>query len=122
MAQLSLSEPQEVKTNCFASQPSASVDQVHVPFRCAGVFVIGEGIGIIVPKRLEYPFLAIDFGGLAVDIIQRTDIVQAARMVFVVVRKENGIQVPHPVGEHLGTEIRSGVHQDGKAVHFHQGR
>ena len=37
-------------------------------------------------------------------------------MVFVVVRKEDGVQVPYALRKHLGAKIRAGIYQDVEAV------
>ncbi len=57
---------------------------------------------------------------MPVDIIQGADIVQAARMVPVIVGEENRVQVADSRPKHLLAEIRSGIYQDGPARKLHE--
>ena len=57
---------------------------------------------------------------MAVNIVQRADIVQAARMVPVVVGEENRVQMADTFPEHLLAEIRAGIDQDRPSGKFYE--
>ena len=98
------------------------VDDMHVPFGRAGVFVFGEGIRVIVPQRLQHLGLAIDLHGLLVDIVERPHVVQAARMVLVLVRQQDGVQVADPFRKHLHPEVRACVDEHLEPLVLHERR
>ena len=97
-----------------------AVDGVQVPFRSTGVFVLREGVGVFAAERILHIRLAVDIDRVALAQVEGTDVVQSGRMVLVVVREQDGVQVIHPGAQHLVAEVRSGVHQDGQAAVFHQ--
>jgi hypothetical protein len=95
---------------------------MNMPLRSAGVLFLLKSVCVVVFKAFENPFLAVDFGGLAVYVVEGTDVVQAPRVVFVVVGEEDGIQVADIGPKHLAAEIRPGINEDFQAVIFNIGR
>ena len=98
------------------------IDQVDMPFGGAGILVFREGIRIVVPERFQHFRLTVDLHGLSVDIVEGADIVQAARMVLVLVREEDRIQVPDTLRQHLHPEIRSCIDEDLESIQLHESR
>ena len=86
-------------------------DDVEFPFGRARVFGKLEHVRIFTDEVLQDIALAIDLRRPPVDVVEGPHIVKAARVVLVVVRKEDGIQVAEPVREHLHPEIRACVDQ-----------
>ena len=116
-------DPYEVARTGIGFHPErAVIDQVHVPLGRSGVFVLGEGVGVLGLDGPERFLFTEDLHGLLVDIIERPHVVQSARMVLVLVRQEDGIQVADPLCEHLHPEIRSCVDEKGHSFVFHEGR
>ena len=93
------------------------VDEVDAPFRRTGVFVLGEGVAVVVAQRIQHKRFAVDVHGLAVHVVEGTHVVDAAGVVLVVMSEQDGVQVADILCKHLGTEVGAGVHQDGEAVH-----
>ena len=58
---------------------------------------------------------------MAFQQVEGAYVIQSARMVLVAVGQQDGIQVAHILAQHLLTEIRSGIDQDGQALVFYQG-
>ena len=58
--------------------------------------------------------------GLAVDVVEGAYIVEPSSVVHVIVGQEDGVKVTDICPEHLRTEIRTGIDQDGKAAVLHQ--
>ena len=96
-------------------------DAVDVPFRSAGVLLLGESVTVFAPERLLDVFLAIDVDGFGFQQVEGARVVQASGVVLVVVGEQDGIQVPDPCAQHLIAEIGAGVHQDRQSAVFHQG-
>ena len=95
------------------------VNQMDMPFRRSGVFLFGKRVAVFAAEGIEHFPFAVDFHAAAVDVIERAHVVQSARMVFVVVGQQDGVQVAEPGPEHLAAEIRSGVDEDLQAAVFH---
>lgn len=57
-------------------------------------------------------------GRRVIDEIEGPDVVQSPDMVLVLVRQQNGVEMPHARAEHLVTEIGSGVDDDAHAPRF----
>ena len=109
-----------VAGGCYAE--GAFVDPMDMPFRCAGIFLLGKSIGIFSLQGFQHRFFTINLDGVPVGIVECADVIQAARMVFVVVGEQNGVQMPDIVCQHLGAKIRPGIDQDAKPVALDQGR
>ena len=96
------------------------VDQVHAPLRRAGILLLREGVAVLAAERRLHVGLAENVDGMGLRQVEGADVVQPARMVLMVVRQQDGIQMVHVVQQHLGAEIRPGIHQDGQTAVFDQ--
>ena len=85
--------------------------QVDAPLRGSGILGIRERISEHDLECIQDLFFAIDVDGLAVDVVEGPDVIQSAGMVHVVVGQEYGIDVGDVLAQHLGAEIRTGVHE-----------
>ena len=98
------------------------VDMMHVPFRRAGILLLREGVAVLAAERILHVRFAPDVDGVPLREVECAGVVEPARMIFVVVCQEYGVQVMHVLPQHLGAEIGAGVHQDRQAAVLDQGR
>ncbi len=84
---------------------------MHIPLRCARVFLFRKRIRILLPERLLDIFLAINLHRTLFCIIERTYVVKSSRMVLVVVRQQYGINMRHILPKHLLPEVRARVYE-----------
>ena len=85
--------------------------QVYAPLRGSGILGIRERITEHDFQGIQDLFLTIDVDGLAVDVVEGPDVIQSAGMVHVVVGQQDGIDMGDVLAQHLGAEIRTGVHE-----------
>ena len=96
------------------------VDGVDMPFRRTRIFRLGKGVGIFAVQTIGHIGLAVDIHRVALREVEGADVVQARRMIFVVVREQDGVEVVNIRTQHLVAEVRSGIDQDGQAAVFDQ--
>ena len=94
---------------------------MHVPFRRALVFGLGEGVCITVAERVFYVFLAVYVDRMTLAEVEGASVVKPSHMVHVVVGKKDGIQVPDVCRQCLLPEVGTAVHEDGQAAVFNKG-
>ena len=98
------------------------VDFMQFDLRHAAVFVLRKGVVEILAHALQRPRSGVDVdlvdGRRVIDEIEGPDVVQSPDMVLVLVRQQNGVEMPHARAEHLVTEIGSGVDDDAHAPRF----
>ena len=88
-------------------------DSVEAEIRYAGILYVSEGVGKLAYDAFLCHFIGIEIHGPVLEEIVSPDIIQACNMVFMGVGKDDSIQLPDVVSEHLVPEIRCGVDDQG---------
>ena len=97
------------------------IDKMDAPFRGSGIFVFGKGVAEHYLECFQHLRLTVDVYRLAVDIVERADIIKSSSVVHVIVCQENGVDMTYILPEHLYAEIRPGVDEYRQAAVLHQG-
>ena len=97
-----------------------AVDLVEHHRGHAGIFLVGEDIREFLVEGVDGDGIGEDVHGNALAEVEGPDVVHASDMVFVVVGKDDGVQLLDLMGQHLLAEIGAGVNDAGLALGFQE--
>ena len=99
-----------------------SVNDMHVKFRGALVLYLGKCIRVFALEGVLDVFFAENADRVMVHQIECPYVIQASRVILVIVCQEDGIDMPDSRPEHLIPEVRTCVHENGKSSVLHECR
>ena len=97
------------------------VYEMDMPLWGSGILVLCEGICVVVAESIQDFLFAVYLRCLAVCLVEGAYVVKAARVILVVVGKEDCVKMAHSGPQHLRPEIRAGVYQYRQPVHSYEG-
>ena len=77
--------------------------------RNSGIAVVSEGVGVFSFQGFLNSGLGIDGETLAREVVECTDVIQAACVILVHMGEKHGIEFLYPASKHLLPEIRTGI-------------
>ena len=87
--------------------------------RNSGIAVVSEGVGVFSFQGFLNSGLGIDGETLAREVVECTDVIQAACVVLVHMGEKHGIEFLYPASKHLLPEIRTGIDYEPEPLIFH---
>ena len=82
----------------------------------AGVLVWGEDVAVVVPEGVGGLLVEVDGDGAVLEVVERSDVVEACDVVAVGVGDEDGVDACGAGAEHLLAEVGADVEEDVQAV------
>ena len=87
--------------------------------RNSGIAVVSEGVGVFSFQGFLNSGLGIDGETLAREVVECTDVIQAACVVLVHMGEKHGIEFLYPASKHLLPEIRTGIDYEPEPLIFY---